>query len=815
MSENTKLERQIELEQEAVGLGVRRYRAELTPWNDPNRVVKAKDQSETPPGQLLMREFMVPMIDMLAEWKAKSAAGKANRGAYAARYLEKFDNETLAFITAKRVINSIDKGDSPQKVALGIAKWLENELDFRQFQATAPGLYKVIMDRLKKTTHSGHKAKVLSAACNKVGVARENWGKKEQLAVGVKLIEMLIASTGMFSYERVVKVRNGRPNVSTSLQPTEYLTGWLERQHARCELLSPMYLPMVVKPQPWSNPLNGGYITPGMGRLKFVKTQNSNYIEELRNKDLSATYAAVNVLQETPWRVNRRLFQTMRTLWEEGATLAGLPAREDTPLPAKPHNIDTDAEALSKWKQQAAPIHERNALERSKRFTMSQKLWIAEKFYDDAEIFFPHTLDWRGRAYPVPGLVHPQADDTGKALLEFAEGKELGPDGGYWLAVHIANLFGVDKVSLDERVQWVQDRSFELRMYAVSPGDHRGWTEADKPWQALAACMEWDGFCQNPEGFVSHLPVALDGSCNGLQNFSALLLDAVGGKAVNLVPGDKPEDIYTEVAELVSRKVAKAATEGEAIAALWVDKVTRKVVKRPCMTLAYGATRSGMRNQIREELVKADQKGEPIIAKDRITDASAYLGDLVYASIGEVVVAARAAMDWLRDVAKLAAKDGLPLSWTTPIGLPVMQMYQSMESKRIEIYQEGQRYRFRLSNGTGKLDKKKQAQGIAPNFIHSCDASHMMATILKCKEHGINSLAMIHDSYGTHAANAGMLSLLLRECFVEMYSKPVLENFRNEVAKQLPEEMVAELPPVPPMGSLELEAVLESDYFFA
>ena len=39
----------------------------------------------------------------------------------------------------------------------------------------------------------------------------------------------------------------------------------------------------------------------------------------------------------------------------------------------------------------------------------------------------------------------------------------------------------------------------------------------------------------------------MDGSCNGLQNFSAMLRDEVGGKAVNLIPSDKPQDVYMEV----------------------------------------------------------------------------------------------------------------------------------------------------------------------------------------------------------------------------------------------------------------------------
>ncbi|GFH30236.1 DNA-directed RNA polymerase, partial [Haematococcus lacustris] len=39
-----------------------------------------------------------------------------------------------------------------------------------------------------------------------------------------------------------------------------------------------------------------------------------------------------------------------------------------------------------------------------------------------------------------------------------------------------------------------------------------------------------------------------DGSCNGLQHYAALARDSRGAAAVNLVPSDKPQDVYSAVA---------------------------------------------------------------------------------------------------------------------------------------------------------------------------------------------------------------------------------------------------------------------------
>lgn len=40
---------------------------------------------------------------------------------------------------------------------------------------------------------------------------------------------------------------------------------------------------------------------------------------------------------------------------------------------------------------------------------------------------------------------------------------------------------------------------------------------------------------------MSQIPVAVDGSCNGLQHYAALALDKPGGLAVNVLPSDRPQ----------------------------------------------------------------------------------------------------------------------------------------------------------------------------------------------------------------------------------------------------------------------------------
>lgn len=90
----------------------------------------------------------------------------------------------------------------------------------------------------------------------------------------------------------------------------------------------------------------------------------------------------------------------------------------------------------------------------------------------------------------------------------------------------------------------------------------------------------------DPEGYMSTLPVHQDGTCNGLQHYSALGGDGEGAAQVNLAATDRPSDVYTHVANMVNEIVEKDAAAGDSIAQMLVGKVSRKVVKQTVCFLA-------------------------------------------------------------------------------------------------------------------------------------------------------------------------------------------------------------------------------------
>lgn len=473
---------------------------------------------------------------------------------------------------------------------------------------------------------------------------------------------------------------------------------------------------------------------------------------------------------------------------------------------------------------------------------MIRILNLAKKFLDEETIYFPQQLDFRGRVYSVPSYLSPQSQDWGKGLLEFAESKPLKSiESVKWLAIHGANVYGQDKLSLDDRFLWVLENEESIIEVVKDPVNNTFWQKADKPTQFLAFCFEWAGYveaCNNGVEFYSRLPIAMDGSCNGSQIYSLLLRDEEGAKATNVISsGDKPSDIYAIVAEKVVEKLKCKQVTGQVvynkagnilydektISKLFLELgINRSTTKRQVMTVVYAATFDSCKQYTYEWLKEAVQDNplsdfNVLYADERsLFYPAKFLAELIWQSMRETIVKAYEGMEYLQEIAGIITRDQLPIYWTTPAGFRVLQAYK--QTKEIEIKTKiGGRTKIIIKDELPKISSQKQRQGVAPNFIHSLDAAVMMKTIEKAVEKGITHFAMIHDSYGTHATDAPALASILREAFVEMFSDNILYNWTEEVLKIRPKEEKKKdiIPELPAFGSLELSGVLESPYFFA
>ena len=582
------------------------------------------------------------------------------------------------------------------------------------------------------------------------------------------------------------------------------------------------HLPMVIEPKPWTGFRSGGFLEHSntVARVRDMDLGRRYVMTASENGDMEQTFAGITVLGTTPWRVNRPVFETMLRAWNNGEEIGKIPAEDPVyELPPEPSNNSTDYPLLRlKWLRELKAIENAKSGLKSVRCFLNFQLEIA-RAYVDQTFYFPHNVDFRGRAYPMSPLFNHMGADKIRGLLIFAQGKELGASGLRWLKIHLSNVYGYDKASLTEREDFAVQHLSDIYESAENPlGGQRWWLKAEDPWQCLAVCIELRNALESPDPhrFISHTPVHQDGTCNGLQHYAALGGDVIGARQVNLEPGDRPSDIYTAVAELVKAEVSKDAANSNPTAQLLDGKITRKVVKQTVMTNVYGVTFLGAQRQVRKQL-------DPILsqtthrADPAFLEAPGYVAKKIFGALSTMFNGAHDIQFWLGDCASRISESlspeqmdlmlgnvekvekrtdfkrapsvrktvegpnafKTPVIWTNPLRMPCVQPYRKTTAQ--EVSTNLQNINLKIASPSDPVNKRKQLQAFPPNFIHSLDASHMILTALKCNEMGL-TFAAVHDSFWTHASDVDIMNRVIRESFVRMHSENIIDRLAAEFA---------------------------------
>ena len=552
----------------------------------------------------------------------------------------------------------------------------------------------------------------------------------------------------------------------------------------------------------------------------LVKASNRRYLEELKNRghEMKPVYDAVNIMQETEWVINKPIYEVILSLINTDSSLGHLPTNpQEIELPVKPVDIETNKESLVKWKREASLVYKDRAKSKSKYIQVRQIIEEARLLLDRS-FFYPYQLDFRGRIYPKPAMLSPQGADYSRALIKFKYGKQMKETISFDdFAVAGAGLYGeVDKEDIQTRKEWVRERLDIFIGYAKEPLTNTDWAKADKPFCFLAWCFELKDFAETDydASFITTLPIQSDCSNSGLQHYSAMMRDEIGGKATNLIPSNKPEDVYRIVAQKV---IMKLRDKTDPMAKQWLDYgIDRKLCKKPVMCLPYSLTQYSCRQYIQDHVEKEFKEKEKLhnFGKD-LFKATNYLTPIVWESINDVIVGAKEIMGFLKKVSRLVASENLPVCWTTPkpLNFPVQMMCYKKESKRVKTKMGDSIIKLSIQSDTDEIDKRKTAQSICPNLIHSLDASCLMLAVIKAKDKGVTNFSLIHDSFGCVAPDVHKLSEAIREAFCEVYEQDVLTNWAMEMKQMLSDKNAKKFPHIPERGNLDLSLVKQSIFF--
>ena len=399
------------------------------------------------PGQnALVKKCIANVADKIQAFIDASSRGEAMKHATVGPALEDMKPEVIAVIVSKFLINRLHEQEALTTLSIKLSQLLDAERNLQTLANEHQSYYDFMTRQLKKSILNPHlvQAIVIKKARKKGIELSEERETSEHLKIGGKLIELFAKATGFISVKKRVHQKGEHPQY-TVLATTEALN-FIKKIHQHMELMSPVFGPITQKPEARTNIEEGGFETlPTL----LVKNRSPKMLKATyKDHSMPHVYAAINAIQSTPYTINKRVYEVANTLWERKLAIAGLPEHYDK----RKHE-----------QSKSFKLRDREEL-KGKNLATMLTFSVAKDYLEEEAFYFVHTLDFRGRAYPVTSHLSPQGNDLNKGLLTFAasQGKPLGRDGAKWLAIHGANCYGVDKVPFLERIAYVEE--FQARI---------------------------------------------------------------------------------------------------------------------------------------------------------------------------------------------------------------------------------------------------------------------------------------------------------------------------------------------------------------
>lgn len=398
--------------------------------------------------------------------------------------------------------------------------------------------------------------------------------------VGCKLISLMCSVTD--ASFAIVKVREGTKTIH-KIEATEHFYEWEEAQEELLAEMATMFRPMVVPPKPWTGLHSGGYFDSKI-QQPFIRNNPKATNKTHGIQAIPKVYEVVNKIQATPFKVNKFVLDVANELafddelffdeWilevpkrphnERTKALQATIEECNEILGITPENREVHGKDFGQWVRDMLSMIVDGERYKTKqrledaRFKMVQYVnWrkdltsiksknrviktaveTANDYSSFSSIYFPCNLDWRMRFYPICSGLTTQGTCLQKALIKFSKGKPIGSlEALDWLKIHIANCYGMDKASWQDRLDWTDENTDLIKSVANDPCDMVDeWRDADDPWLFIAACEQMNKYYEDGLDAVVDIPIPMDGTCNGAQHYAAITRDTKGAYGVNVAP---------------------------------------------------------------------------------------------------------------------------------------------------------------------------------------------------------------------------------------------------------------------------------------
>jgi DNA-directed RNA polymerase len=628
---------------------------------------------------------------------------------------------------------------------------------------------------------------------------------------------------------------NGKPAFEIKMRTIDNKTKrWIRldedtRRHLRYvnearAMLRPMHMPMIVPPMPWQQDdvekggkvHSGGYI---VNHTPLVSGMTRSHKNLIRKHDIREFLHHLNVEASVPLSPDHYMIATVQEAWKSGSKellhKLGIPPRDYVDMPDRAPDGSTE-EQINARKAERAKVYDKNIEIQSHRQYVAGVMSVVDRVKHYDKLWLPAQADYRTRTYSIPTQMSFQASEWQRVMLRFAQAVPVSERGRHWIKVHAANCWGIDKVSFEERVKWVDGNMDRIRRAYERGLDDEWWMQAEQPLPFLAACR---GLCNEED--AARIGVEMDGSANGLQWFAAMGRDEVAAEAVNLTARTSPADPYKAV---MNEAIRRCNADTNPLASIAAKLIDRTVCKSIVMPMSYGQTDYAAKEAVKKHLISKGfcvMKGKYAVLSEEAQPLWHYMDKTLQAAIGVTNAKAKQIMRWMAECAyecttteiEAAGKQKrVPNTNTmrlvTPLGFPVEQWQRDENELRTKTIAGWVTIKY--SHDRMPSRPSKQSSAISPNVVHSYDATHKAMWLKKTVDAGFGARHR-HDCFTTHAEHTDQSQISNRKIFRQLNETDPLNVVYEQWKAMYPQ---ANLNPPPERGNFDLSLIDGATYMF-
>ena len=253
------LEDQLQLELEMCQAGEERYDKQA------QNLQEKGTESRSQHGMAIIGNVIEPLSRAISEF---CTGNETSNRSIALKKIHNLDPDRVAVLALLGAIDKISRRVPLMAVARTVGLYIEDqdriEKWLKENKDVASTILKMAAD---KTTYRHRRAGVIHKM-NNDGYYETSWTNEERVHVGLKLIDLIIMSTGVL---QLVRVRTSKTRTTTYIRAKEETLEWIKGFHHTHRSSHPRYSPCIIPPREWTGLFGGGYYIDRLNNLPLVR----------------------------------------------------------------------------------------------------------------------------------------------------------------------------------------------------------------------------------------------------------------------------------------------------------------------------------------------------------------------------------------------------------------------------------------------------------------------------------------------------------------------------------------------------------------